>query len=198
MMQNKLPFPIAPVTLVLILVSVIFSLLSSLGGKPEILAPFLFSEYLGSGFTEILHGEFWRLLTPIFIHFGLIHILFNMMWLYDLGTIIELKQGSPRFGLLVGIMGVLSNLGQYLWDGPLFGGMSGVVYGLLAYIWVQSKLNPRFNLVLHNYVVYMMLGWFVACWVGLIPNVANMGHTVGLVSGLLLGWIFSPNKTMRI
>ena len=158
----------------------------------------MISEYVGTGFPEVLQGQFWRLLTPIFIHFGMIHILFNMLWLYDLGTIIEMKQGSPRMGLLVAIIGVLSNMGQYFWAGAGFGGMSGVVYGLLAYIWVQSKLNPRFNLILHNYVVYMMLGWFIACWVGLIPNVANMGHTVGLVSGLVLGWIFSPNKRIKI
>ena len=197
-MNNKLPFPLAPVTFILIVVSVIFSLVSSFGAQLEILAPFLISEYVGTGFPEVLQGQFWRLLTPIFIHFGMIHILFNMLWLYDLGTIIEMKQGSPRMGLLVAIIGVLSNIGQYFWAGAGFGGMSGVVYGLLAYIWVQSKLNPRFNLILHNYVVYMMLGWFIACWVGLIPNVANMGHTVGLVSGLVLGWIFSPNKRIKI
>jgi len=198
MVKRNLPFPLAPVTLVLIAVSVVFSLASSFGDHLQMLAPFLFSEYMGTGFNEVLHGQLWRLITPIFIHFGMIHIFFNMLWLYDLGTILETRQGSPRFGLLVGIIGVISNIGQYLWGGALFGGMSGVVYGLLGYFWVQSKLNPRFNLVLHNYVVYMMLGWFIACWVGLIPGVANMGHTMGLVSGLLLGWLFSPNKKINL
>jgi GlpG protein len=184
--------------MVLIAISIIVALASTLGKNIEMLEPFFISKYINAGLPEIMEGEIWRIITPIFIHFGLIHILFNMWWLFDLGGILEIRQGSPRLGLLVGVIGVLSNLGQFLWDGPGFGGMSGVVYGLLGYVWVQGKLNPRFGLELHQNVVYLMLFWFVLCWTGLVGPIANMGHTVGLVSGLLLGWIFSPNKKMPI
>jgi len=184
----------SPLSLALILISVIVAVASSLGENTEMLYPFFISKYVNAGLPEIMEGEIWRLITPIFIHFGFIHILFNSMWLYDLGGVVESRQGSPRLGVLVGIIGILSNLGQFLWDGPGFGGMSGVVYGLLAYIWVQGKLNPRFGLELHQQVVYMMLIWFFVCWSGVIGNIANMAHTIGLLSGLLFGWIFSPNK----
>lgn len=183
-----------PLTLVLIAISVIFSAVSSMGDNAEILSPFFMSMYVNVGLPEIMQGEVWRLITPIFIHFGILHILFNMMWLFDLGGLLEQHQGAPRLGLLVGVIGILSNMGQFIWDGPGFGGMSGVVYGLLAYVWVQGKLNPRFGLVLHQQVVYMMLIWFVVCWSGVIGNIANMAHTVGLLAGLLLGWLYSPNK----
>ena len=187
-----------PLTLVILVISVIVALASSLGANTEMLYPFFISKYVNAGLPEILEGEIWRLITPIFIHFGLIHILFNSLWMYDLGGVIELRQGSPRLGLLIGVIAILSNLAQFYWDGPGFGGLSGVVYGLLAYIWVQGKLNPRFGLELHQHIVYMMLIWFFVCWSGLIGNIANMAHTIGLLSGLLLGWIFSPNKKINL
>ena len=187
-----------PLTLVLIIISVIVAIASSFGENIEMLYPFFISKYLEAGLPEIMEGEVWRLITPIFIHFGPIHIIFNALWMYNLGSVIEPLQGSPRLGLLVGVMGILSNLGQFLWDGPGFGGLSGVVYGLLAYIWVQGKLNPRFGLILHPQIVYMMMIWFFLCWSGVIGDIANMAHTIGLLTGLLLGWIFSPNKNINL
>ena len=187
-----------PLTLALIIVSLVIALASSFGRNGQMLLPFYISEYIGGGLREVFQGQVWRLITPIFIHFGVIHILFNMLWLFDLGGVIERMQGSPRLGVLVGVTGVAGNLGQFWWAGPEFGGMSGVIYGLLGYVWIQGRLNPRSNLILHQYVVIMMLAWFVLCWLGVIGAVANMAHTVGLISGVLLGWLFSPNKNLKI
>jgi membrane associated rhomboid family serine protease len=187
-----------PLTLVLIVISVLVAIVSKFGSNFEVLYPFFITKYVGVGLPEIMDGEVWRLITPIFIHFGAIHILFNMLWLFDLGGVVEVRQGSPRLGILVGVIAVISNLAQFYYGGPSFGGMSGVVYGLLAYIWVQGKLNPRFGLQLHQYIVYMMLIWFVVCWTGLLGPIANMAHTMGLVMGLILGWAFSPNKKLPI
>ena len=189
-MNRLLILKSTPLTLVLIAISVIVAMASSLGRNQEVLYPFYMS------LPHVMQGDIWRLITPIFIHYGPIHILFNMLWLFDLGSAIELRQRSPRLGLLVGVIGVLSNLGQYLWSGYNFGGMSGVVYGLLGYFWVQGKLNPQFGLELHKQIVYMMLIWFVLCWTGLLGDIANVAHTIGLLAGLLLGWIFSPNKKL--
>ena len=186
-----------PVTLTLIVVSVLIALASSFGRNIQMLLPFYISEYIGGGLREVFQGQVWRLITPIFIHFGVIHILFNMLWLFDLGGVIERMQGSPRLGILVGVTGVAGNLAQFWWAGPDFGGMSGVIYGLLGYVWIQGRLNPRSNLILHQYVVIMMLAWFVLCWLGVIGAVANMAHTMGLVSGVVLGWFYSPNKRLK-
>lgn len=186
-----------PVTLTLIVVSVLIALISSFGHDTRLLLPFFISEYIGGGLREVLQGQIWRLITPIFIHFGVIHILFNMLWLYDLGGNIERMQGSPRIGILVGITAVAGNLAQFLWAGPDFGGMSGVIYGLLGYTWIQGRLNPRSGMILHQYIVIMMMAWFVLCWLGVIGNVANMAHTMGLVGGVALGWFFSPNKRLK-
>ena len=187
-------FKQAPLTLVLIVICIVIAIASAFGDKFDLITPFLISQMYGTDLPEIRSGEVWRLITPIFVHFGIIHILFNSLWLFDLGRAIEYLKGSPHLGMLIGSMAILSNLAQYFWAGPLFGGMSGVVYGLLGYVWITGRLNPRSLLQLHPQVAWMMVIWFFLCWSGLIGNIANMAHTVGLVSGLALGWIFSPNK----
>ena len=139
----------------------------------------------GNDFHEVRQGQVWRLITPIFIHFGLLHILFNLWWLKDLGSMVEACQSKRQLLLLVVVIGIASNLGQYFWAGPGFGGMSGVVYGLLGYIWIRGKLDPGSGLFLNQVSLIIMLAWFFACLVGVIPHVANGTHVVGLVGGVL-------------
>jgi len=166
----------------LIGVCLLVGLVTALGKNMALVAPLLISNYLG-GLPELGQGEWWRLLTPIFLHFGLLHLVFNMLWLWDLGDILERVQGSRWLLLFIVVIGVTSNLAQYAYAGPLFGGMSGVVYGLLGYLWLRSYLDPRFPLRPNKSVVYMMLGWFILCWTGLLGPIANMAHTVGLAAG---------------
>jgi membrane associated rhomboid family serine protease len=71
----------------------------------------------------------------------------------------------------------------------LFGGMSGVVYGLLAYVWMQGRYNQRFGYALHKSTAVMMLVWFVLCWTGLLGPIANWAHTTGLLIGLAWGYL---------
>ena len=193
-MGTWLPDRLPPLTATLIAASIAAGLLTRLGSNADFVYPLLISVHPDAGLPEIRGGELWRLITPIFLHFGLLHIGFNMLWLWDLGGMIESRQGPVRLGLLVLVAGVAGNLAEYAWSGPAFGGMSGVVYALLGYAWVQGRFNPRAGLTLHQPVVVMMLIWFVICWLGLVGNIANMAHTVGLASGLLLGWAFAHRR----
>ena len=136
---------------------------------------------------EVRHGEFWRLITPIFLHGGMLHLLFNMMWLVDLGGLVEARQGWGRLALLVAVMAVLSNLAQYFWHGPAFGGMSGVVFGLFGYVWLRGKLDPRSGFYINSTNVILMFIWFFLCTTGAVGHIANMAHGVGLGVGLLWG-----------
>jgi GlpG protein len=138
---------------------------------------------------EVRRGEIWRLFTPMFLHFNVLHILFNMLWLRDLGSMIEARKGSWFFLLLTLVLAGTSNVGQYLWDGPHFGGMSGVVYGLLGYIWMQGKFNPASKLSLEPQTVTLMIVWFFLCMTGLVGNIANMAHGVGLAVGVAWGFL---------
>jgi len=104
---------------------------------------------------------------------------------------VEERQSSVHLLLLTLVIAVCSNLAQYFVAGPVFGGMSGVVYGLLGYIWIRGKFDPASGLYLHSYNVMMMLIWFFACLFHLIPNVANTVHAVGLVIGMAWGYLSS-------
>ena len=140
------------------------------------------------GLPDILHGQVWRLFTPALMHFGLMHIIFNMLWLRDLGGLIERIEGSRKFLLMVLVMAGLSNAGQYAVSGPMFGGMSGVVYGLLGYLWIRGKVDPWYQAHLHPSTVTMMLVWFVFCFLGILP-IANTAHAVGLGLGMAWGYV---------
>ena len=73
-------------------------------------------------------SEWWRVATPILLHFGLIHLVGNLSWWSTLATQIERREGTARLALLLGLATVLPNVGQYLASGGHFGGLSGVVY----------------------------------------------------------------------
>lgn len=135
--------------------------------------------------AEIKNGQIWRLITPIFLHFGIMHILFNMLWLKLLGGAVEMVQGTGKLALHVLVYGIAGNLVQFYMSGPLFGGMSGVNYGLFAFVWLVGKEtnDPRYHI--DNFNIGLMLFWFFACLFGLIPNVANGAHGAGLVLGAL-------------
>lgn len=183
--------PRGNVTIFLMIVSVVVALLSQLGNNFDFLLNFFITKFT-VGLSEIGDGQFWRLITPIFIHFGIMHLVFNMLWLYDLGNMIEDRKGSWFFGTFITIVAVLSNLAQFLWSGPVFGGMSGVVYGLLGYVWMKTKYDPNSGLFLHKTTVTMMLIWFFLCLTGLMGNIANAAHAAGLAVGVAWGFFTSP------
>ncbi len=142
---------------------------------------------------EIRSGEIWRLITPIFIHYGYIHMSsFNMpVWLRDLGSMIEGRQSSLLLIILVLALALVSNLAQFFVGGIAFGGMSGVVYGLVGYIWIRGKLDPASGLFLHPSTVTMMIIWFIVCFTGLLGHIANTCHSAGLLMGMAWGYLSS-------
>ena len=147
-------------------------------------------EFPGGGshfLPEVRAGEVWRLITPIFAHGSLMHILFNMMWLVQLGRFIESRFGAAKLLALVMVIGVGSNLAEYLWKSPYFGGMSGVNYGLFGFLWMKGKFGRGQDWQLPQQTVQLMLMWMVLCYTGLMGPIANAAHTVGLLIGALLG-----------
>jgi GlpG protein len=153
------------------------------------------------GLHEIRQGQIWRIFTPIFVHAPMpmfLHILFNMLWLRDLGSMVEYRQGTIRLALLVLVISAASNLAQYYVSGPGFGGMSGVVYGLLGYIWMKARFDPTSGYSLHQATVVMMLIWLVLGFTGVLPiGIANTVHTVGLAVGVAWGFLSAARPLSR-
>ena len=200
-----------PLTRLLIVLSVAATVFGGLGSGTRLEQWLSITEYtVGEGgpvfdkaLPEIAHGQVWRLLTPIFLHaamaggFGFLHVLFNMLWLRDLGGMIENAQGP--FGLLhkVVVIGMFSNLLQLAFGGPSFGGMSGVVFGLLGYIWVRGRLDLTSGLYVHNQTMMMMTFWFFICLTGTMGAIANAAHAGGLFAGMAWGWLAARRVNTR-
>jgi GlpG protein len=190
------PVPMGLLTILLIVVSVAVTLLADFGKKHQFVQPFSITQYHVRGYVpyeqprlpEIRQGQIWRLFTPMFLHFHILHILFNMLWLRDLGSMVEARKSTWMLLVLILVIAGASNLAQYLVEGPNFGGMSGVVYGLLGYIWMQGKFDPASKLSLEPQTVIFMIVWFFLCFSGLVGNVANTVHAVGLGIGITWGF----------
>jgi len=191
-----------PATLSLIGVSTVVYVAIAHLGLQSLAMPLLISEFSHPPLPEIRDGQLWRLLTPVFLHFSIFHIVFNMLWTWELGRLIESRHGARGLLGLTALIGVFSNLGQYLADGPWFGGMSGVIYGYFGYLWMQGRFNPAFGMRLNPPVVYLLLGWLVLCWSGVLEwlfdlRVANTAHTIGLFSGIAWAFVFIAAGRLR-
>ncbi len=142
--------------------------------------------------------QIWRYWTPIFLHFNLLHIVFNGLMLLEIGRRIERMQGSMRLLVLVFVCGFVSNQAQFYADpNILFGGMSGVIYALIGYGWLYSCLFPRAGLVLlPPGLMAMALLWLILCFSGVLTwagmgHIANAAHAGGLVAGLACAWLLA-------
>ena len=94
--------------------------------------------------TYFIDYEFWRLISPIFLHFSVAHLAFNSLWIYVLGTKVEDIEGYKKLIFLILLSGILSNLFESAASGAIiFGGLSGCVYGLLGYCYIKEFIQKR-------------------------------------------------------
>ncbi len=131
----------------------------------------------------------WRFLTPVLLHFSLMHLVFNVFWWWYLGGRIERYLGTSWLLALLLFSGVTANVAQYAVSGPNFGGLSGVVYGLLGFCWIYS-FGRRTALWLPPGLIVFMIGWLLLGYTGVLwVNIANEAHLAGLLSGCLAGFV---------
>ena len=175
------------ISLSIIIFSVVIFLVSGMGKNLDVVSKLQISEKMDGSLSEVFDGQVWRIVTPIFLHLGWFHILFNMLWLHELGSQIEKRKGSPFIILFILATAIISNLTQFKFGSPNFGGMSGVVYALFGYVWIKSKFDPGDGLFINQSTELIMLAWFFLCF--LIPGIANWAHAGGLLTGSAWGYI---------
>ena len=155
----------------------------------------------GPLFQNILQGEIWRLFSPAILHLGLLHILFNMIWVWMLSRPIEQRIGVWKIALLSCLIGVGSNVAQYLMGGPFFLGYSGVVMGLAGFTWERERRAPWEGYPLHHSTVLFLVlfvgGMFLIqatsfvlqlfTHIAFSPRIANTAHIAGAIIGVFLG-----------
>lgn len=153
-------------------------------------------------FSALTPAQFFdnpfRLLGPVFFHFSLLHIAFNTMWWWQLGGSIEQVMGKAEIIQLFLLSAIVSNIGQFLVSGPNFGGLSGVVYAVVGYVWWAGWLAPEKKLTLSKPIIGFLLFWLLLGFVDVLPvNMANTAHLLGLVSGCFLAWLKFSNQAKR-
>ena len=186
--------------------------ISNFGSLISLIEPFTFTKIiisnqgyaslLGADQTFLVDNEWWRIITPIFIHFSFAHLAFNCLWIYILGEKIENTDGSLVFIILVTFSAILSNSLQYFWtESSLFGGLSGVIYGLIGFCMILEFESSYDRYQLPPGLYMFMLVWLIMGFVGILDlfgfgSVANFAHLGGLISGVIFAMIYK-NIYMR-
>jgi GlpG protein len=190
---------IGTVTAGLMGICVVVFVLTGMGDKMDVVRYFTFlplvpvrGGYVFGDVNVIWQSQPWRLFTPMFLHFGLMHIAFNLWWLKDLGTALERVFSARYLLIFVLTTAAFSHMLEYAVSGPTkFGGMSGVVYGLFAFIWIRGRLDPSFPYRMPQQLATFMLIWLGLGFTGWVGPIANWVHTGGLISGAVWAVISS-------
>lgn len=142
---------------------------------------------------DVWDGQWWRLITAVFLHGGLLHIGFNMYVLYSIGPAIEKIYGIPRFLLIYLASGWTSSLMSLVWSGSNSVGASGAIFGL-AGAFLAISLRRRAYWDAFGSQMLFFIGINIAIgFSGTFGNVDNFGHLGGLIGGFILGNIV-PNR----
>lgn len=203
--HSRLALHHVPVTCVLLLLSVLGWLLIIFEPTLRTASWFTFVQqqdlFEAAAFEHLFTpSEPWRLITPMFLHFSIFHILFNSVVLWAFGGRIEMVIGSLRYLLLVISSSIVSNIGQYMWQSDInFGGMSGVNYAFVGYLWMRQILSPHPMLSMPMSIIGFMLVWLLLGVVGIIDQfmvggIANGAHVAGLLAGVTWGVMHGINK----
>lgn len=189
-------FKTAPLTLVLIAVCCALAIFAPLAAPTALTFDLLYPDFSYGTRTIVLSRvidgfgirEFVRMLTPILLHGGLLHLLFNMMWLWELGPRIERAQSTTSLAVVIVVLALISNTVQYLYGGGNnFGGMSGVIYGLFTYIWMWQLIDPRKGLSLPASLIWFMVITLIVMTALNLSMIADEAHVGGFIAGILIG-----------
>ncbi len=194
---------IPPLTLTLLILSIGISLMSSFNRpkpsndwgrsiveKLSFVSPMDYLQSEGDPAASLKKGELWRMITPIFLHMNMFHLAMNMFVLVSFGRMVERWVGTPRYALFVLLLAVGPNLLQglapaWMHGNPLFGGMSGVLYGLFGYVWIRTSIDPTLGVSIPFFMVVIFVGLIVVGLSGIVPNwqYADLCHLGGLLLG---------------
>lgn len=139
----------------------------------------------------ILLGQWWRLLTPMFVHIGIPHILFNGIVIYFLGPQIEYAFGHLKFALLYILSAFSGNLASFAFNSSISAGASTALFGLFGATLVLGKLyptKPQFKALARSYTMLIIINIVFGF---LSPGVDNAGHLGGLAGGYLIAFALS-------
>jgi len=161
---------------------------SIIAGLPDSIAVWLQNFNFGAIYPDDIfeYGQWYRLFTAIFIHFGVNHFLANIMGLLVFGTRVERYFGRIAFLVIYIFAGLLGSLFSLYITTAYAAGASGAIYGLIGAIFIYTRMTGRSVELMTWYILFMFIGVGIA--MGFITDgVDNAGHLGGLVGGLIVG-----------
>ena len=190
----------------IIFISIIIGFISNFGSNAEIISYLTFLKFEITSYNNIgtysfsetyyIHNEWWRLLTPMLLHFSFIHLAFNCLWIYILGLRIEEIDGKIIFLSLVIFSSIVSNIAQYFFsESAFFGGLSGVVYGLIGFCMIREFEGGKNIYEMPPALYLFMIIWLFLGFLGVLDlfgfgSVANFAHLGGLISGIIFAMMY--------
>jgi len=173
-----------PLTMVVIFLCIAVYILQQIYGDESVMRtlawPMNSSQYV----------EIWRWFSPALLHFSLLHILFNLLWWWYLGGPVEKHLGIGKLFTITLVSALVSGWGQSLFSGIWFGGLSGVVYALMGYVWLTGELKPERGISLPRGLMVFSIAWLVLGYFNVMGlAIANAAHVFGLVLGLLMAFV---------
>ena len=142
----------------------------------------------------IAQGEYWRLLTPVFLHIGLMHLIFNSVALLSFGRLAEAIYGHTRFVAIYLVAGIAGALFSYLFTRGVSAGASGAIFGIAGALAIFFAVNRNKGPIAgqgHLGSIIALLA--INAVFGVInPMIDNWGHAGGLVGGTALAAYLTP------
>lgn len=140
----------------------------------------------------IIAGQYWRLITPMWLHGSILHLAFNMYALYIFGTNLEGAYGHGRFFVLYMLSGFAGNVVSFMMSTRASVGSSTAIFGLIAaqgvFLYQNRKLIRNAQSMLINTLAIAGINLVL----GLSPGIDNWGHMGGLIGGLAFAWSAGP------
>jgi len=161
--------------------------------------PESFSNSMSMFAPLFVHGQYWRIFTYAYLHFGAMHILFNMFALYQAGTVLEEEIGRERFFTVYNLSllgGGLFNIVAGMINPHPMAGASGAVFGLIGFgaAYGHCLGGPRGEMLrsfFMRWVVYALIFTF------LVPGISISAHLGGLLTGALCGYLVERERNRR-
>lgn len=190
--QDVFSFGKPRVTYILLYINIIIFLLLELnGGSTNIEA---LVQYGAKYNPAILEGEWWRIVTSMFLHIGFLHLIMNMIALYYLGMMVERIFGSLRFIYIYLLAGIAGGLTSFAFNISIAAGASGAIFGLLgALLFFGSVYRDLFKQTMGKNLILILIINIVFGFI--VPQIDMGAHLGGLIGGYIASAIvFVPNQ----
>jgi membrane associated rhomboid family serine protease len=171
-----------------------FSKNPMIGPSPSVLLE------LGANYDQSIleEGQWWRFITAIFLHAGVIHLVCNVLFQLLQGVPLEREFGSIRIFVIYILSGVTGNLMSSIFLPTVLSvGGSGSLFGLLGTMLAALVKNWHILKRPCTSVIFLLIAIFVNLFIGLLPYIDNFAHVGGLIAGILFGLAFVPPSPRR-